>query len=702
MENLEKLESDLWEAADQLRANSKLTASEYSMPVLGLIFLRHAHNRFLAVKADVEKTLPKRGGVTAPITREHFQGKAAIFLPEKAQYEYLANLPEGEPIGQRLAEAMKLIEDEQEILKGVLPKEYTTFEPSLLQELVKIFNRKALQDATGDIFGRIYEYFLNKFAMTGAQEGGEFFTPPSLVNMIVNVLCPNHGKVLDPFVGSAGMFVQTGHFLTRNGQEPNKAVTFYGQEKADVNTRLALMNLAVHGLEGHIIQGNTFYADEHQLEGKCDFVMANPPFNVDGVLPEKTKAAGRLPFELPGLNAKTKSVGNANYLCIQYFFSYLNDQGRAGFVMASSASDAGHAEKRIRQDLIKTGAVDVMIAIGTNFFYTRTLPCTLWFFDKGKPESRKDKVLMIDARNVYRTVSRKIRDFSPEHLKNLSIIVSLYRGNQSEYLKLVKSYLDEVQRVALTVPTHVEEFDTARQLVMEHIEAFSMVIQPGPEIDEELLQGFRLLVSEIRVETGAYSAERFSVMKELADQVKWYAQHRPQPPLNEDQRTCYARWETVLPKLKALGKQADHLQKLVVRAKDMAERQLKARSNEDWNTAAVKRTMEALEQAHEAAHDAIRLTIYSQYQTHWLQSRFPGAVYVDVPGLCKLANLSEIEANDWSLMPGRYVGVGVEIEADEQAFEARLREIHAELDLLNEETSLLADLIQGQIVEILQ
>ncbi len=409
--DIHQLESELWEAADQLRANSKLTAAEYAMPVLGLIFLRHADNRFKAFLPDIEADVPAK---VPPKQREEliklgFQGKAAIYLPEQARFDRIASLPQGANIGETIDAAMDLIEADYEVLAGALPRGYAAFEPDLLAGLVKIFDRPAIRAATGDVFGRIYEYFLNKFAMTGAQEGGEFFTPPSLVRTIVNFIEPDHGLVFDPACGSAGMFVQTGHFIAHVCHSAaNDAVTFHGQEKSDTNTKLARMNLVVHGLDAsNIVQGNTFYDQAGHLVGRCDFVMANPPFNVDGVDTKKVTAQVgeglRLPFGLPGTNAKTGAISNANSLWIQYFYSYLNDTGRAGFVMASSASDAGNKDRDIREQLVKSGHVDVMAAIGTKFFYTRSLPCTLWFFDKGKPEDLRDRVLMIGLPPVLRT-----------------------------------------------------------------------------------------------------------------------------------------------------------------------------------------------------------------------------------------------------------------------------------------------------------
>ena len=437
-EQLKKLEDQLWTAADQLRANSKLTATEYSFPVLGLIFLRHAFNRFTKAKVEIEKELPvhpQRG--TRPITKDDFTKAKALFLPEKSTWDYLSGLPEGKDIGLELDEAMREIEREHEYLIDVLPKNYTLFEKDLLHELVRIFNTEMLDDVSGDVFGRIYEYFLNEFAKKGAQEGGEFFTPPSLVNAIVNVIEPDHGTIFDPACGSAGMFVQTAHFIEEEGFDPSKKVVFYGQEKTSTNIKLAKMNMAVHGMDAKLLEGNTFYEDHHALVGKCDFVMANPPFNVDGVDKNKdgVKNDPRLPFGLPRND-------NANYLWISYFYSYLNETGRAGFVMASSASDAGHSEKDMRQKLVETGAVDVMVTIGPKFFYTRSLPCTLWFLDKAKAKNpeRADQTLMLDLREVYRKVSSNLHDFTPEHLQNIHAIVALYRGDATHFEKAVAEY----------------------------------------------------------------------------------------------------------------------------------------------------------------------------------------------------------------------------------------------------------------------
>jgi type I restriction enzyme M protein len=440
-DGIEHLESDLWQAADQLRANSNLTSSEYCMPVLGVIFLRHATNRYEAACREIEDEqargkMPKRALVKAD-----FLKRRALMLPKEARYGELLRLPTGTNLGTAIVAAMTAIEVDFEPLQGQLPKDYDRFDNDLLENLLRAFDSEAMRTATGDVFGRIYEYFLMKFAMQGAQDNGEFFTPPSLVQTIVNVIEPDHGIVFDPACGSGGMFVQSSHFIEQRGMDTSHRVTFFGQEKTATTIRLAKMNLAVHGLEGDIREANTFYQDVHNLRGRCDFVMANPPFNVDEVDAEKVKDDPRLPFGLPGSN-KAQKVSNGNYLWISYFHSYLGPTGRAGFVMSSQASSAGHGEAQVRRKIVETGEVDVMVAVRSNFFYTRTVPCELWHFDKGKPVERRDQVLMIDARNLYRKVTRKIYDFSPKQLANLSAIVWLYRGQRDRFLRLVKHYIE--------------------------------------------------------------------------------------------------------------------------------------------------------------------------------------------------------------------------------------------------------------------
>lgn len=393
--NIKSLENDLWESADALREGSKLSSQEYCMPVLGLIYLRYAFTRFKYVEAEILKDRPSRNGVKLPVESSDFKSKSAIFLPENARYDYLLNLPKDKNLGEAVDKAMEAIEKECPDLSGILPKNYQTiFKNDLLKDLLRLFNNDALNEIKDDVIGRIYEYFLNKFAKNIASDDGVFFTPKSLVRMIVNIIQPTHGKILDPACGSGGMFVSSGDFVNANGINASDKLTFFGQEKVEFNAKLCKMNMAVHGLNAKIISGdeaNSFYNDYHKLEGKCDFVMANPPFNVNKVKYEAALNAGRLPFGLPGYNEKTKEIGNANYLWISYFYAYLNDTGRAGFVMASSATDSQHADRDIRQKLVETGDVDVILSVGNNFFYTLSLPCTLWFFDKGKKDELKNE-----------------------------------------------------------------------------------------------------------------------------------------------------------------------------------------------------------------------------------------------------------------------------------------------------------------------
>ena len=454
--SIKKLEADLWEAADLLRQGSKLTSQQYCMPVLGLLFLRYAYSRFKKVEEEILKDRPVRNGRVMPVEASDFAEKSALYLPKEAQYSYLVNLPEDikaanivaengqqmNSLGEVVNHAMELVEAQSEQLAGVLPKEYTNFADDLLAELLRIFNNNALDDVGGDVIGRIYEYFLSKFAPAVASDDGVFFTPKSLVKMIVNILEPTSGVLADIACGSGGMFVQSGDFVNSKGMSANKAMTFYGQEKVEYNAQLCLMNMAVHGLTGVIKSGNeanTFYNDAHNLVGCCDYVMANPPFNVDKVKAEAAQNAGRLPFGLPGVN-KANEIGNANYLWISYFYAYLNETGRAGFVMASSATDSQGKDKDIREQLVKTGHVDVMISVGNNFFYTKSLPCSLWFFDKGKAEDLKDKVLFIDARNYFTVVDRTLNEWSDWQLKNMNAIVWLYRGETDKYQQLIEEY----------------------------------------------------------------------------------------------------------------------------------------------------------------------------------------------------------------------------------------------------------------------
>lgn len=687
---LRKLEAELWRAADQLRANSKLTASEYSMPVLGLIFLRHAYNRFQKVKVEVEKTLPshpQRG--KRPLTKKDFEEQNSMFLPEKAQFDYLVSLPESTDIGEAIDNAMKLIEDEYDNLKGVLPKNFSIFSKDLLKELLRIFNKEVLQKAEGDLFGKIYEYFLNKFAMTGAQEGGEFFTPMSLVQTIVNVIEPDHGIVFDPACGSAGMFVQTGYFIESEGLKPAEKVTFFGQEKAELNTKLAKMNLAVHGLEGNIQEGNTFYEDKHDLVGGADFVMANPPFNVDGVDKGKEVVKKDPRLILDGKVNLPKN-DNANYLWIQYFYNYLKPPtknskgGRAGFVMASSASDAGHSEKDIREKLVKTGAVDVMMAIGNNFFYTRSLPCTLWFFDRAKENDKKksDKVLMLDARKIYRKVTSKVNDFSPEQMRNIVAIVALYRGDKNKYKEAKEDYLHNAYQALDAAVTELQQLNNVFSKTITTAVEFGKYFDKEYESETSLTTHFESitdldLLDQIKNFVKLAKISKASAIEDIAHQSKLLKKTIDKSIKTLVDTITTSQKEFVLTKLKE-WKDLDFKTKL----EDIKQSQWQLCGNTDEEEPGILHDIE-----------------YFWKQAHWLTSRFPDGDYTDVEGLCKVVTQKEIEAKDWSLSPGRYVGVDTATD-DDFDYEERLNEIHLELEGLNEEAIALANAISENFKEM--
>ena len=628
MINIRKLESELWESADLLRQGSKLTSSQYCMPVLALLFLRYAYSRFKKVVTEIIKSRPSRGGRVMPVVPNDFEAKSALYLPREAQFDFLVNLPDnissvglknkdGQPVnslGEAVNNAMQLVEEQSEQLTGVLPKTYTMFADELLRELLRIFNNKTIDEIGGDIIGRIYEYFLSKFAKAVASDDGVFFTPKSLVKMLVNVLEPEQGVMLDPACGSGGMFVQTGDFVNAAGMNANTQMTFFGQEKVEYNAQLCLMNMAVHGLNGRIVSGdeaNSFYHDAFNLEGKCDYVIANPPFNVDKVKSESALSAGRLPFGLPGVNAKTKEVGNANYLWISYFYSYLNEHGRAGFVMASSATDSSNKDRDIREQLVKTGHVDVMVSVGNNFFYTLSLPCSLWFFDKAKREENRDKVLFIDARKYYTVVDRTLNEWTEWQLHNLQAIVYLYRGETEKYKALIAKYNDAIR----------EAIDS----IMEESRPFAEVL------DEETAVQFNASLSW----TGCSWNDYEELSKNLNGQI-------------EQTKTCIKS----------------------------AEGKLK------------KRELKPMRLAGEAFCKMLEeiLTVINEY--NWLTEKFGNGEYHDIAGLCKIATIDEIEEKNYSLTPGAYVGVA-ETEDDGVDFHERMNEIHTELAKLHDEANVL-------------
>ncbi len=699
LEHIEAIEKRLWNAADNLRANSTYASNEYFLPVMGLIFLRYAYSRFLAVKDEIKANLPKRSGKTRALTKEDFSQKGAIFLQPKAQFDYLVSLPDSEDRAKAIIEAMESIEADYENLRGVLPKnEYQELDNDVLGQLLRTLNPDELKEVSGDVFGRIYEYFLTQFADQKAHDGGEFFTPVSLVSLIANVIEPECGVVLDPACGSGGMFVQSARFVEHSHQNPAEKLTFYGLEKNATTIRLAKMNLAVHGLEGNIQKAITYYEDTHELLGKADFVMANPPFNVDEIDADKVKNDPRLPFGLPGVNKKGK-VSNGNYIWISYFYSYLNEKGRAGFVMSSQASSAGRDEAKVRKKLIETGDVDIMIAIRSNFFYTRTVPCELWFLNRAKPERHRDKVLMIDARNIYRKVTRKIYDFSSEQQQNILAIVWLYRGKTDRFLDLVAGYcrhmLDEASKCFATkdrygkkikpIPDFIASIDSLKGILQPFLDTLT---ENGPHAE---------VFREFEDAQATFQADVAAFKKAIVGQQEAWKKHKT---TNGALKKAVDRLAPLADSSRDLVKQADLLYKLVCRLIETCENKCEAKKSEVWSGREITRARKAADEARQLVVTQLKQVRYFHRQAHWLTERFPEAKLRDVEGLVKLVDRAEIEANDWSLTPGRYVGVAPEEEDDDFDFEEALREIHVELEGLNAEAVKLAKKIKKNFEEL--
>lgn len=660
MENIEAIEKRLWSAADTLRANSNYASNEYFMPVMGLVFLRHAYSRYLAVKDEIEANLPTRGGVKRELTKEDFSKKSAIFLQPKAQFDYLVGLKDSDDRAKAIIDAMESIEADYETLRGVLPKpEYRELDNEILGQLLRALNLEELKKVDGDVFGRIYEYFLTQFADQKAHDGGEFFTPVSLVSLIANVLEPLKGTVLDPACGSGGMFVQSARFVENLHQNPNDNLSFYGLEKNGTTINLAKMNLAVHGLVCDIKKAITYYEDPHNLFQKADFVMANPPFNVDEIDADKIKNDPRLPFGLPGVNKKGK-VSNGNYVWISYFYSYLTQQGRAGFVMSSQASSAGKSEAKVREKLIDTGHVDIMIAIRSNFFYTRTVPCELWFFNKAKPQELKDKVLMIDARSIFRKVTRKIYDFSPEQLQNILSIIWLYRGETKRFHDLVINYVSTTLKEAVQSIPLAHYYETVFAKLDRELEPFLATLP-------ELTDCQKAYKNNIRI---------FSKLAQEKDDW-WKKQNKDTVKLT----VVIKELELLAEENNKLIKEAELMYRLMNR---LIDESLNTRNREIANLK--KQT----EEGRDNAVSQLKLARYFHHQAEWLVERFPDEKLRDVEGLVKLVNKEELKENDWSLTPGRYVGVAPEEEDPDFDFGEAMRAIHTELEDLNSQAADLA------------
>ena len=518
------LEKRLWDAADQFRANSGLKAQEYSGPILGLVFLRFADVRYAVKRAELEKSAAssRRGSrVDDPAA---YDADNILFLSPTARFDYLLNLPEAQDIGGRVNDAMRDVEKHNPKLAGVLPKSYNLFTSTLLKELLKkISEIPATLDF--DAFGRIYEYFLGEFAMSEGQGGGEFYTPSSIVKLLTEIIEPFHGRILDPACGSGGMFVQSARFVAEHQKNPAAELSICGVEKTDDTGRLCRLNLAVHGLEGDIRHGgqtNSYYDDPHSATGQFDFVLANPPFNVDAVDKERLKdvvgPGRRFPFGVP-------RTDNANYLWIQLFYSSLNAKGRAGFVMANSASDARASEQELRKQLIEARAVDVMVAVGPNMFYTVTLPCTLWFFDKGKAKTKRaDSVLFIDARHIYRQIDRAHRDWSAGQIGFIANLVRLYRGEAPDFTFGGGEAQAKLKEVFGNKPAYADIAGLCKAASLQEIEAQGWSLNPGRYVgvaagEEVSDEDFKTQLQALNEELETLNAQARTLEKTIATNV---------------------------------------------------------------------------------------------------------------------------------------------------------------------------------------
>ena len=685
---IDEFEAELWKVADNLRANSNLASNEYFMPILGLIFLRHATNRYYAALAEIEEDKASGKMPDRPLMKADFTKRRALMLPEAARYDVLLQMPKDGNLGSAVTAAMDSVEDHFSPLAGQLPKDYEGFEDDVLENMMRTFDSEVLRTASGDVFGRIYEYFLVEFSKEGAHDNGEFFTPPSIVQTIVNVIEPDHGIVFDPACGSGGMFVQSGHFIEVKGEDAMQRVTFYGHEKNETTAKLAQINLAVHGLEGKLRAGNeaiTYYKDPHELAGKCDFVMANPPFNVDEVDAEKVRGDKRLPFGLPSVN-KANKVSNANYLWLQYFYSYLNENGRAGIVMSSQASSAGRNEAKVRRKLVETGAVDVMIDIRGNFFYTRSVPCQLWFFDRAKREGPGPARPRPDARCAEHPPpgdARHLRLQSRAAEEHRRHFVWLYRGQSDRFLGLVEYYLAKAIVKGQATAKPLSAFEEALGKLTGLAGPFASEPR-DPDPMAETWAELTTIQAALSADIEAFAAE---VSARSAD---W---ERSGNGVTRDNAALHAAREglyDVAQRCRDLPKQIDLAAKLAGRAVDIAVNDLHARDSNLWANTEINRARRALEDTRAAGVEALRRPRYFVRQADWLQERFPDAKLRDVEGLVKLVDRTEIEAHDWSLTPGRYVGVAPGDEDEDFDFEEALRSIHIDLKGLNVEAVKLA------------
>ena len=689
-QEIKKLEHDLWAAADSLRANSGLKASEYAAPILGIIFLRFVDNKYSRFEAEINEEYQRlKGGRNEKSVKRIAIEKCRFYLPKSARYQTLLNLSDGEDIALKIKQAMQAVEDgiDDEQFRDVLPKdEYSSLSGDKNEEINVVLNKllRIFQDipvdAGGDVFGKIYEYFLGKFALAEGQGGGEFFTPQSVVKFMVAMIEPSNGSIYDPACGSGGMFVQSAHFIDQHRSHGEvRDFVVYGQEKSPQTAKLARMNLFLNDLKGEISTQNTYYENPFNSEGKFDYVMANPPFNVDDVNLAKVKAQSRFnTYGIPQKKTRSKkadegkeTVPNANYLWINLFATSLNKNGRAALVMANSASDARHSEAEIRQKLIEENLIYSMVTLPSNMFYTVTLPATLWFFDKAKTD---ENILFIDARNVFTQIDRAHREFSDDQVRNLALIGKLHRGDREEFITSIDDYFKQGMSLL-------------RQHRRDIVDLYRAILNLPESYKTPLCQQIETIDHDFKQLWEKYQDYQQTI---VADGLVIETQ-------NKQQQTWYEQCEIFLDSLKQGIKQLDKTLREHEKALQQAHTTEQAKAKKKKRFVLDKATKQLHQQA-EALHDLLKDCCLPFDHIRWLQQRFPNAKYEDVTGLCKLASLAEVKEQDYSLNAGRYVGVVIEEDGKtEEEFLADLQGMNKSLDILNKQSVALNKIIQKNI-----
>lgn len=743
-EELKKLEDDLWDSANNLRANSDLKSSEYATPVLGIIFLKFADNKYTRFEEEIEKEY-KQSQESRRKREKHEIAieKCGFYLPNEARYDYLLETPDAgreiintegkrelQTIDKLIKKAMNLIEEYQdENFKDVLPKdEYFRLadkpeKRQIIPSLLKTFNNIP-KDANGDVFGKIYEYFLGNFAMAEGQKGGEFFTPTSVVRLIVEVIEPYYKtnihtgdriRIYDPACGSGGMFVQSAKFIENSHLGTTEQIFVYGQEKTGDTVKLAKMNLLVNGLQGQIMQANSYADDPFKGYGQFDYVMANPPFNVKSVKEDTIKHDRRFTQYGFPRNASAKkgdaTVPDANYLWISLFTTSLNDKGRAGFVMANSASDARNSEYEIRKKLIEGNIVDAMLTMPSNMFYTVTLPATLWFLDKGKAEAgRTNQVLFIDARNTFKQIDRAHREFTEEQQHNLATIARLYRGENRRFVELTDSYIEQANENIKPTIQSCSEFLEIIYKVNTNLKQY--VIGNSNKLSknqQEKLDEYNLK-DKLKQLLKIVNSEKLNIPDKLNELAKVFysswlkkvALENSYKAVNTNQHQIAAHLKAIKKAFKEAKKLIDNLHKQIEEHLRWTDKELKLKGDKSWGDLGLNKAIKELEDSKNDFLDNMEKLVYYADNLYWLQNHFPEAEYTDVIGLCNIASLERIQKEDYSLNAGRYVGVAVEEDnLTEEEFKEEMLAMHNELANLNKEAAELENQIMKNIKELL-